>query len=58
MHSGFCTVHQDIAEITKNSRVVAQLKSLYPNVDVIDPWVGGLAEDHVNGSELGAFFEK
>ncbi|XP_065179778.1 uncharacterized protein LOC135810229 [Sycon ciliatum] len=50
--------YQDIAQITKNTTVVSQLKAVYPSVDVLDAWVGGLAEDHVSGSELGPMFHK
>ena len=31
---------------------------MYKNVNSIDLWVGGIAEDHVRGSELGPTFEK
>jgi len=45
-------------EITRNGNVARTLKSLYKNVNNLDLWVGGLAEDHVRGSELGPTFEK
>jgi peroxidase len=41
------------AQITSDPALQAQLKSLYGNVNNIDLWVGGLAEDHVRGSSLG-----
>jgi len=34
-----------------------KLQTLYKSVDDIDLWVGGLAEDHVKGSSLGATFQ-
>ena len=45
-------------QITKNRKVAASLKSLYKDVNNLDLWVGGIAEDHVPGSELGPTFEK
>lgn len=33
-----------------------KLKSLYKDINNIDLWVGGLGEDHVEGSELGETF--
>jgi hypothetical protein len=41
------------AEITSNLRLQRQLAAMYGNVDNIDLWVGGLAEDHVPGSSTG-----
>ena len=35
-----------------------ELKQLYGNVNNIDLWVGGLAEDHVAGSSLGPTFAR
>ena len=34
----------------------SKLKSLYRDINNIDLWVGGLAEDHIPGSDLGATF--
>ena len=36
----------------------AQLQSVYGTVDKVDLWVGGLAEDHVNGGSMGQTFTK
>jgi hypothetical protein len=44
----------DFSEITSNPELQAKLQQLYGSVDNIDLWVGGLAEDHVAGSSVGA----
>lgn len=41
------------AELTSNPLAQAKLASVYDSVDVMDPWVGFLAEDHAPGSSLG-----
>ena len=46
------------AQITGNLDLQARLASLYGNVDSIDLWIGGLAEDHVPGSSVGPTFRK
>jgi hypothetical protein len=46
----------DFDEITSDVEVQATLRELYGNVDNIDLWVGGLAEDHVSGGSLGPTF--
>ncbi|RLS30634.1 MAG: LEPR-XLL domain-containing protein [Planctomycetota bacterium] len=45
------------AEITSDVALQEKLQTLYKSVDDIDLWVGGLAEDHVKGSSLGATFQ-
>jgi len=35
-----------------------KLQNLYKDINNIDLWVGGLAEDHVYDSELGETFHK
>ena len=47
---------RSFADITSNVQTAARLEDLYGNVKKIDLWVGGLAEDHVAGSQLGALF--
>ena len=44
------------AQITSHVEVQHALRSLYGNVNNIDPWVGGLAEDHARGSSVGSTF--
>ena len=44
------------AEITQDTERQQLLKTVYGDVDSIDPWIGGLAEDHLPGSNVGLFF--
>lgn len=44
------------ADITSNDELASRLESLYGDVDSIDLWVGGLAEDHLPGSSMGELF--
>ncbi|MDF1815836.1 MAG: peroxidase family protein [Verrucomicrobiales bacterium] len=41
------------ADITSDTEVQEDLASIYPTVDQVDVWVGGLAEDPVRGALLG-----
>lgn len=43
-------------DISCDPEVVAKLKEVYDDVDQIDLWVGGLAEDHLEGSSAGETF--
>ncbi|MCA8998627.1 MAG: VCBS repeat-containing protein [Planctomycetaceae bacterium] len=45
------------ADISSDSNVQANLASVYDSVDDVDLWVGGLAEDHVPGSQVGETFQ-
>lgn len=47
---------QDFSDLVKDKRAAQDLKALYGHVDNIDLWVGGLAEQHEDGSELGPTF--
>ena len=33
--------------MSSNGEVRAKLQAVYASIDDVDPWVGGLAEDHV-----------
>src|SRR5262249_50991392 len=44
------------AEITSNVQVQQELEQAYGSVDNIDAFEGGLAEDHVAGSDVGPLF--
>ena len=41
------------AEITANPERQAAMQEAYGDVDLIDPWVGMLCEDHVSGGSVG-----
>ena len=43
----------DFSNISSDPPVVRGLQGLYSNVNDIDAWVGGLAEDHVPGAAVG-----
>ena len=46
------------AQITSSRTLQAALKQTYGSVNNIDPWVGGLAENHAAGSSLGPLFQR
>jgi peroxidase len=46
------------AQITSNPTVQAELKEAYGNVNNIDAFEGGLAEDPVPGSDVGPLFQR
>lgn len=46
------------SQITSDPDLQAKLFQLYGNVDSIDLWIGGLAEDHVPGASVGPTFRK
>ena len=48
----------DFSQITSDPTVQSELKQVYGSVDKIDLWVGGLAEDHVPGGNVGPTFQK
>ena len=45
------------SEITSDPSVAAALQATYGTVDDIDPWVGGLAEDHQQGAIVGELIQ-
>ncbi|MDP7015767.1 MAG: peroxidase family protein [Pirellulaceae bacterium] len=47
---------ESFSDITSDADLAARLEELYGDVDNIDVWVGGLAEDHAPGSNLGELF--
>ena len=44
------------SEISSNKELAAKLQKAYSSVDDVDAFVGGLAEDHVNGGSVGELF--
>ncbi|KAI8908583.1 heme peroxidase [Gorgonomyces haynaldii] len=48
----------DFSNITSDTTVADLLKTLYGNYLDIDVWVGGLAEDHEDGSHVGPLFSE
>jgi peroxidase len=46
------------SEITSDAELVGKLQTAYGSVDDIDAFIGGLAEDHVNGGSVGELFSK
>lgn len=46
----------DFSIITSDEAVQAQLASVYATVHDVDLWVGGLAEDDVDGGQMGPLF--
>jgi peroxidase len=52
------TPYTSFDQISSDPETVAALKEAYGSVDAIDLWTGGLAEDHVAGSVIGATFGK
>jgi hypothetical protein len=41
------------AQISSDPAIQVGLQSLYGDVNKIDPWVGALSEDHLEGSQIG-----
>ena len=48
--------YREFYEITSDEDLAERLENVYGDVDSIDLWVGGLAEDHVDGALLGPTF--
>lgn len=49
---------QGFQELTEDRATRAALASVYGSIDLVDPWVGGLAEDHVRGAMVGRTFHR
>ena len=49
--------YQSFHEITSDKEITSKLKQLYHDINNVDLWVGGLAEEHQKG-ELGPTFRK
>ncbi|MGB3401534.1 MAG: peroxidase family protein [Microcoleaceae cyanobacterium] len=47
----------NFADISSDPEVQADLEAAYGSIDQVDLWVGGLAEDHVNGGLVGETFQ-
>lgn len=44
------------SDITSNAELASRLEAVYGDVDNIDVWIGGLAEDHLPNSSMGELF--
>ncbi len=51
------TARASFAEVSSDATTVAALEAAYDNVDDIDLWTGGLAEDASGNSQLGELFQ-
>ena len=47
---------QDFSDVSTDTDVQETLSELYGDVDSLELWVGGLAEDHVEGAMVGETF--
>ncbi|MCC6273919.1 MAG: peroxidase family protein [Deltaproteobacteria bacterium] len=43
----------DFSELSSDLEVQAAFREVYASVDDVDPWIGALAEDHVDGAGVG-----
>lgn len=46
--------HTSFTQITSNVTLQNKLASTYSSINEVDPWVGGLCEDHLPGKAVGA----
>lgn len=44
---------EDFKEVSSDNKTVKALKDVYEDVNIIDPWIGGLAEDFHNEANVG-----
>lgn len=47
---------EDFSDITSDSGLAAQLADIYGDVDLVDAWIGGLAEDPHGNGVIGELF--
>ena len=52
------TPYTTFAQISSDGAVVTALQTAYTNIDKVDLWVGGLAEDPAVGAMVGTTFQK
>ena len=50
--------YRSFDQITRDSATRASLQAAYGSVDRVELWIGGLAEDHVNGGMVGETFSR
>lgn len=43
----------DFSQITSSPEKLEKLKAAYQTVDKVDPWIGMMAEDHIEGASVG-----
>ena len=55
-YSSYIKAYKSFQEITSDKKVAKKLEDIYQNINTIDLWVGGLAEDHLEESEIGETF--
>lgn len=46
----------NFSEISSNSDVVTRLTNTFTSISDVDPWTGGLCEDHFGGGQVGELF--
>lgn len=47
-----------VFEITSDPILQQKLLALYPDINTLDLWIAGLAEDHLSGSSVGPTFQR
>jgi peroxidase len=51
------TQYTSFSQLTSDPTVQANLQSVYGNIDNVDLFIGGLAEDHAAGADVGQTFQ-
>jgi peroxidase len=49
--------YESFAEVTSDSVLQSNLQKVYRDVDNLDLFIGGLAEDHASGADVGSTFQ-